>query len=76
MKIRPVEADLFHMDRSTNMMTLTVAFVILRTRLKTAALNPGRTFGHNTLAHPEILIQIIQVYKHVNLLFGRAKYFG
>jgi hypothetical protein len=28
------------------------------------------------VAHPEILIQIIEVYKYKMLLFGRLKYFG
>jgi hypothetical protein len=64
------------MDRRTDMNKLIVAFAILRTHLKTATRNPGRTFEHNIVAHPEIMIQIIQVYKPIILLFGRPKYFG
>jgi hypothetical protein len=39
-KILPVEADYFHMDRRTGMMQLIVAFVILQRRLKAATRNP------------------------------------
>ena len=34
MKISPVEAELFHVDRRTDMTDLIVAFAILRTRQK------------------------------------------